>query len=293
MFKKFIDGLVFGTGFGIALTFIWIVTVYWVLPIVIEQQSLNMELGSHDSHTTNSAPEIKDNDSSRFLGTTGIHSGDFEKEGILSGGNGEIVGTVLANGKPVDGLKLRLALNGSVYSQWAITDTSGKYNISVPTGNYRIDGYTLDYSSANKVLAGKIDTRNVSFRSEEFKVSSSNKGQGLNLKFVDPVIKKVGQNEFSLKDRITLHWNEYPEAKKYELEISEKKNFDSWESKYLFGWSDKPKVTSNQFEIDPEKITLKPGYFYSYQVWALDNEGKILSRSGMRMEGYDFKVLNE
>ena len=113
MFKKFIDGLVFGAGFGLAFIVLWIVAIYFLLPTLAKNSIQTINSGP--STEVNTVPSIQP--PSKYLGSTNISSSGFSRSGVLAGGPGEITGNAEANGNPVEGLKLRLALNWSVYSQ--------------------------------------------------------------------------------------------------------------------------------------------------------------------------------
>src|SRR5262249_22940835 len=132
-------------------------------------------------------PELKE----RFLGVLGTYSGKFDRKAVLAAGPGTIAGTVKVDGKPAQGLRLRLVLNEGVMSQWADNDAPGRYVIPVPYGKYRIDGYELGYDTAGAVLAGKNDSPlNHRFhRGEPFIVAEGKPGPGLDLAYVAPVVK--------------------------------------------------------------------------------------------------------
>jgi len=128
MIKKLLNGLVFGTGFGTGFG------IAVVIVIVIYFQFFFEPMKEDKISVTNSVVNIPPSieDSKRFLGSPAIFSGDFDnKDGVLSSGPGKIVGKVTKNGDPVPGLRLRLALNNSIMSQWAITDNEGMYEVSV------------------------------------------------------------------------------------------------------------------------------------------------------------------
>ena len=99
--------------------------------------------------TVDVAPPVVEQE--RFYGTHGSFAGEFSpaaRHTVLAAGAGRIVGSVTSGGKPLQGLRLRLALNSAVMSQWATTDADGRYEVALPYGKYRIDGYELDSSSA-------------------------------------------------------------------------------------------------------------------------------------------------
>ncbi len=106
MFKRFIDGMVFGAGFSAAFVVVWTVAIYYILPGVIEKRIHSATSGGiHEAgHEIRTVPAINLPD--KFLDTTSVTSGDFKRGGgVLAGGNGRIIGGASANGKPVSGLK--------------------------------------------------------------------------------------------------------------------------------------------------------------------------------------------
>jgi hypothetical protein len=65
-------------------------------------------------------------------------------------------------------------------SQWATTGADGRYEIALPYGKYRIDGYELDSSVAQAVLASKTDGARQGFHHLDVTVVEEGKpGQGL------------------------------------------------------------------------------------------------------------------
>ena len=115
-----------------------------------------ISLPTRSEKVVTAAPPIVDVE--RFHGSTGVFMGEFPVDGrhaVLAAGPARLVGTVTSSGKPVEGLRVRLALNGAVMSQWATSGADGKYQVALPAGTYRIDGYELDSQSAHRVLRGK------------------------------------------------------------------------------------------------------------------------------------------
>jgi len=101
MLKKFIDGLIFGTGFGIAFVAILLASVFFMLPTVAKKSFKSMATNSQDTIVNVPAIEAPQN---RYLGSTNITSSGFTRKGILNSGNGKIIGSAKANGKPIKGL---------------------------------------------------------------------------------------------------------------------------------------------------------------------------------------------
>ncbi len=286
MIKRFFDGVIFGAGFALSLVAIWIVGLYFIAPKIL---SARFEQQETPVKSITSAPRLPSK--KRFLGSPAIHAGDFamDRSSVLADGPGAIKGKISLNGKPLEGLKLRLALNGSVMSQWAVSNSTGEYTIKVPYGLYRIDGYELDYAVANILLAGKINHPQTAHSSPAQEVDSKNQGYGLNLSFVDPVIKKT-KRKYSSSDKIMLSWDPYPNAAQYSVQLFEKKDPNVWNRKPIFPCDQPPIVSDPRMDLSAMNIKLNPGYFYTFHVVAKNNDGKPLSESPDEYNGYDFLV---
>lgn len=283
MFKKFISGILFGAGFIVGAIIIGNTYAYfnfnestWVPP---------------SENTTDQVPSItKPN---RYLGSSAIHSGDFTRSGnpaTLTEGPGEITGMVMANEAPVNGLRLRLLLNGSVKSKWAVSDQSGKYSVSVPFGKYRIDGFDLDSESANVVLKNKINSPIMDHSTGEFSVSEGNPaGQGLTFKFTDPVIKTTKNMEFSMNEPVIVEWEDFPNANAYFLRIKEKDEANGYDWNTVFD----RRVTNTSFDMQQNEVKLKAGKYYQYSVTALVDGIGGVSKSVERYNGFDFQVIDK
>lgn len=288
MLKRLVDGLIFGTGFGIAFAIIWIVAINFLLPNVAEN---TFKYKSSNSITeTTTVPRIELPRS--FLGSTNITSSGFTRGGVLASGDGKIIGSAKVNGEPVNGLKLRLALNGSVYSQWVTTDHEGQYVISVPYGDYIIEGFELDYTTANKYLPNKINHPQSPHSSTKFTVSSSSNGRGLNFRFIDPVIKTIKSNKFKKNEEIILEWEQYPGALTYSVQIYEKSDPYAWSNDTLFKWSDKPELLEPRINLNDYDIILTPGKFYTIEVSARNESNGSISESARTHSGYDFEITD-
>ena len=229
----------------------------------------------------------------RFLGTSRLVLGDFSDEDnvVLAAGPGRILGTVQADGLPVEGLKLRLALNGSVMSQWTTSGRNGRYEIPVPYAAYRIDGYELDRVSANDVLVGTIRHPQTALARPRFRVDAESPGQGLDLRFVEPVILDMQKTRFSADEEIVIHWQAYPGAHDYSVEIYERPAAPSQgKIQSLFAGSDRPVAGEPHLNLADHGIELKPGHEYSVALEARGQGQEVISRSAPSF-GYDFQVI--
>lgn len=291
MFKKFINGLVFGTGFGIAFVIVGIIGFMYILPTTLNSKHLKHTIDSNDK-TIYLVPPIES--PKKYLGSTNTYSGevlDFNT-GMLASGPGKIIGKAVVNGTPLNGLKLRLALNGKIYSQWSTTDKQGKYEIAVPYGRYKLTGYELDRNIVNKVLPNKINHPQNHYSSSIFDVASKSDGRGMTFKFVDPVIKTISKIKYKSTDDVILTWNEYPGATQYTVQIYEKSEPHAWNSKGIFEWSDRARVFDPLMNIKEHGITLKSGHYYSVEIYAKNDQNKTLSKTVRESMEYDFEVID-
>jgi hypothetical protein len=287
MFKKFIDGLIFGAGFGVAVLTIFLFSIYFILPTVAEKAFNSLETGNQNPIETVPVIEAP----KRYLGSTNITSSGFMRKGILAIGDGKITGSATANGKPLKGLKLRLALNGSVYSSWATTDLTGKYIVKVPYGEYIIEGFEIDKTKADELLPNMILHPQNPHSSNQFVVNSSLNGRGLNFKFVNPITKKFEKNKFKIDDVIILEWNDYPNAANYFVQIYEKSDPYSWDSVHMFEWSERPELKEPRINLKEYDVKLKPESFYTLYISARDKNNNIISESPRNHSGYDFEII--
>lgn len=290
MLRRLLNGMIFGAGFGIAFISIWFLAFYWFVPLFYNHSYSSSDIKNNDKEIS-SVPPV--NSGKQFLGSTGYYSGNFleNKTGVLTSGPGTINGKVSVNNQPLEGLKIRLALNSSVLSQWAISDTKGDYKISVPYGKYIIDGYELDHEIVHSVLSGKIAHPGNPLRSNEFSVSENSYGSGLALAFVDPVIKTLAKTKYSSSEDILLEWLPYPGASKYSIQVYEKTNPAKWSNETLFKWLDKPVVSETAINLKTTGAHLKTNHYYVLMIYALDNEDNILSQTTDIHDGYDFEVV--
>jgi len=292
MFKRLIEGFVFGTGFAIAFAIIYTIWITWALPKYLNDIKTETVSSITTDGEVSTPPELKNKH--KFLGSPAIYAGDFmnQRSKLLSAGDGVISGVIRANRKPVEGVRLRLALNDSVLSQWGITGADGRYEIPVPYGKYRIDGYELDMRSANKHLAGKIDHPGNPHLGAKFVVAKGKTGEGLSLDYVDPIIKEGPSGEVSLAEEIVASWKPYPGAARYVIQIYENDKPHGFVGQnQIYKWSERPTVEEPMLNLTKQGVPLKAGYYYTLQVRAEDKNGKIISETARLYAEKDFKVI--
>jgi hypothetical protein len=231
----------------------------------------------------------------RFLGVSGTYSGDFahDRNRVLAGGPGTIAGTARVDGKPARGLRLRLALNGSVMSQWTEVDAEGRYAVSVPYGEYRIDGYELHSSTTNTVLAGKTDApaNRGNTRGDTFTVAENRPGPGLDLDYVDPVVKIGPRGAVSASKPVVLEWRAYPRATAYRVQVTEQPDERDYAHQVrLFDWRGAPVVTGTSLDLGQQGVKLKKDHVYTVDIEALDASRRVLADSSRAGARPDFRV---
>lgn len=287
MWKKFLGGVVFGTGFAIA--FVIVLNVALVRFIDRGPISMYSESGSELTE----APAIRDQEA--FLGSQGTYDSRFsmDQTETLAAGDGSIVGQIESNGVGVEGVRLRLALNGTVKSAWATTDTNGVYTIRVPFGEYRIDGYELDFQSANAALPGKIDHPRNAYASEVFEVTDERSGEGLRLRYTDPIRKLSPHGDVKLSDGVVVTWAPYPGTSSYSVQVYESDQSRGFiGNNTLFTFADKPRVTEPSIDLLAHGAALQPGRYYLVEICAYDAQGQAISATTPQLEGRDFRVVD-
>lgn len=293
MLRKLLQGLAFGSGFGLAFVAICTLWITWFLPRQLDSTVTDFDAGwglPSDENIVTTPPPVLLRDA--FLGSTAIHAGGFEPEGVLAGGDGAIKGRVTVDGRAIEGVRLRLAVNGSVMSQWAMTNADGVYSVAVPFGEYRLDGYELDHTVADNVLAGKISHPTNPHKGPSFRVEPNRAGEGLTLDFIDPIVKKCPRGEVSLSDEIIATWEPVPGAATYTVQLYESEHpqgIGGLES--IFDLSRKPVVSAPRINLKARGAALRAGYHYSVEILASDKRREVVSATAPAFLEMDFKVV--
>jgi hypothetical protein len=279
---------------GIGGIVIFVVAVIGFMSYKLSTPGARIDIPSFPGERTVSKPppiaEVE-----RFVGSHAIYSGDFpsDRKTVLEAGAGRVGARITYAGKPIEGLRLRLAVNGSVMTQWGTSGADGRYEVAVPYAQYRIDGYELDSASANKTLRGLIDNPQNAHASETMTVAEGRPGRGLDLDFVDPVKKKGPAGDVSLAKPVVISWEPYPRATSYRLQLIEQKNpRDYMSQKRLFEWNQRPRIVGTSIDLSPQGIALQKGYYYSIEIDALEGEHRQISHTGSRNGRPDFFVVD-
>jgi len=295
--KRFYNGLIFGVGVGVAMAVVLTTYFWFILPKALDIAMKETVLDSPAPVTgeiVKTPPEIEKKE--RFLGSKNITSGDYRWERkTLAEGPGKIVGKAMWYEKPVEGLKLRLALNGSAMSAWATTKNDGSYTIDVPYGTYEINGFRFDDASADRALAGKIHHPRRETSSGVFEVSETETGRGLEFSFLDPITKYLPKKQYSLSDEIVLKWSAHPDAYEYDVQLFEKSDDHYMTAiRSVFNWETMPKTQSNTLNLEKYKNDyLKPNHFYLFEVTAYDQDRRIVSQTVDYFSRVDFEIIEQ
>jgi hypothetical protein len=285
--------LMLGSAFGGVVMFVVAVYGYFYWQHSRLEQGGVVHFPPRSEKTVAAAPPIVERE--RFYGTHATLAGEFPpaaRQTVLATGAGKIVGSATSGGKPLQGLRLRLALNGAVMSQWATTGADGRYEVALPYGTYRIDGYELDSSVADAVLAGKTDGPRQGFYYSVMVVEEGKPGQGLDFAYVDPVRKLGPSGDIKLAQLLIVSWQPYPGAAAYRLQLTEHKHPGDYEGqRRMFEWRERPIVSGTSANLSEYKIALKKGYYYRIEIEALGERNLVLSQSPRHHDKADFRVV--
>lgn len=294
MFKQFLKGLVFGAGFSVAVIVVY--TIWCSLGLrtqVFGRDGFVFDDSKDGGQKVLIPPALVEKP--KYLGSSGFYFGEFEHSSskVLASGEGEIVGSISVDDVPKEGVRVRLALNGTVYSEWAKSGVDGRYTVRVPYGEYRIDGYELERESANKYLAGKIAHPRMPRGGGPFSVGKNKSGIGLNLDFVDPVEFTEPTGEVSLSEEIVAKWEPYPGASSYVVQVYEREDAHGLSfSGVLFDWNELPEVTEPFMDLKEKQVALKAGSFYTLLIRAKDERGRTISETPTTFHERGFKVTD-
>ncbi|GAA4358435.1 hypothetical protein [Kangiella marina] len=295
MYKKFFEGLLFGAGFTISMLLIW--TLYTHYQIERTIRSVNQQL--EDNINSRSEVDISNNryiqrveDNDRFFGSSARYVYPFDSDEAgdtsLPEGPGVLKGLVTTDGEGVSGVRIRLALNQFEYSPWAETSSEGVYEVKLPYGNYNINGYQLGRGNTHRVLSGAINKPGNFFNSKVVQVEKGKPERGLDLAFVSTVKKVLKRKEFERSQDVILEWDKYPGAERYSIEILKNKRQNKIEFEKVLPTHDLDRNITNISLTDLD-LNLEPGY-YVYNIKAFDASGQLISTSGQKYLGFDFRI---
>ena len=285
MSRKLLRRLVIGASFAAALLLLLGIGSRFTSPVVITQMQIQM---SPDFPVF-----VLRWPGDPFLGPAGVSSLEFASEGFreLMAGPGRIAGVAAVNGTPVTGLMLRLYLDPNLMSPWITTDSNGQYQIEVPYGEYKIEGFELDMDSANANLPGKILHPQNAYSSEVFDVSEAVPGRGLNLSFVDAIDLEIPKKNFSSDEEIIISWKSYPGANEYAVVLYDLSDTEYPSRGNRVEWSKLPLSLEPTINLT-EYYSLEEGQDYAVYVAALNKEGRLISYSESRDRDFDFQIVD-
>ena len=281
MLKRFFEGLALGVGCLIVISFF---------------TSLYNIDSSITQHTKQAPDKVIEPTSPKpikepYYGPEAIYRDRFDLNNAkqLSEGTAKYTGTVTTHDQPIVGLRLRLALNGYLKSQWAITDEKGHYHISIPAGEYYVNGHELDTEVANDLLSGFIALSKKQWFGSLFTVEKNKTFTGPTLYFAKPIVKQTGNKAFKLTDDITVSWHKYPNATNYNVQLFEVAANDKYTIIPLF----KTNIETNETSLDIKKHTdkLKEGFNYHFQINAFNQNAEQISKTHLDHHKFDFTII--
>lgn len=298
--RRILEGIAFGFGFSAVGLFLYTVWWIWLLPGVLntysdkylEDAGIVREVRpSANREVTQEVPPIRDG----FLGSNAIYSSEFDHENfkILGDGPGELTGRVLSNGSPVEGLRLRFGLNGSLMTPWLVTDVDGLYTASVPYGDYRVDAYEIGSRSAASVLAGKLTVRDFGITEHRLSVAAEEPGVGPTLRFADPIVKTAPSGEIASGEAVVLRWDPYPGSASYRVELfSIGTPYEFRTVKRIAGYRHGlPAVSEPMLDLSANGVSLEPGH-YRFSVMAIDDDRVTISITDEEWAQPDFAIVD-
>jgi hypothetical protein len=200
---------------------------------------------------------------------------------------------VIAQGKPLAGLRLRLPLNGAVWSQWAVSDEQGRYRIPVPPGEYRIDGFELDYTVANRLLPGLTMSPDCSPADIVTRaITGGAPAEGPAFEFVPVVRKRTRGHDVATGESAVISWEPYPGAARYRVDVMAQR---AGQRVGPVEFLTKPggfEVGDTSLDLAAVGPALKPGYAYSASIDALDANGRTISTTPVARDIPDIRVRN-
>jgi len=224
---------------------------------------------------------------------------DFHRN-QLPPGTGRIEGLVRLNGKGVAGVKVHLFLTNNALTQWDISDTDGKYTISIPPGAYGFEGWGIDQASLEAALPGKILARTDQDHRDipVLVVKTDTPTTGPIFDFADPIVrvKPLGGVDVARND--VLEWKACPGASRYVLSFRKYgtefpkggEGTRRWDSPFIaptFRFVPEAETTATTAPFLPFGILSKK--YYSWSIAAYDAAGNCLSQS-LGTDQPDFKV---
>ena len=303
MMKTFFKGLLFGAGFAISFVVIQSAWFYWVIPagldrldsgaLVMDEDGNWVPADESEVEGFRTAPATRSFPRTGSI-PSGSHDGRFDAAAAeeLEEGPGRLEGRVLARGEPVTGLRLRLALNGDKWSSWTRTNDDGVYRVSLPLGEYRVDGYRFDNRQFMDALIGTIRSPAMEFSDEFESVGLDVAGVGPDLVFVDPVRKLPMPDLLTADEPMVLAWEPYAGAAGYRVVFWESESDDP--DSYMMGMQDCGEgVRVEQPFVDLGQVDLpfRADRHYAYTVYALDAEDSAISRSETEHPRKTFRIL--
>ncbi len=229
-----------------------------------------------------------------FPGASGVALAgfDFGSKKELGDGAAKVIGSVMADGLPVRGFKLRLRFAPDIYTKWLTTDASGHYSANISAGRYEYVGYEIKPPAASELLKGKIMTSPPLERTP-IDARDGKVVQAIDYGFADPIqtTGSIGRDLIKVED-IEFRWHPVKGAAYYKIAVYSHGNGGPVEIKPVTRGYDGPwvKVDGNAVKPGDIGLKLKPREFYSWSVRAYSEDHKVLGRTIDEYTSREFKV---
>lgn len=244
---------------------------------------------SIEDKTISTPPPIEKNKpQKKYLGILGVTSGQFDWKNAkkLTPGKGEILGHILKDGAPCEGVELKILLNGNTSTEYGKSNAEGQYLIKVPYGEYRIDGWQLKFDSVDEILDGKILEPLSSYNFQNIVISTNNPANGPSLNFIDPIKIIQPKGIINYSENIKIQWSKVKSAKKYRIQIVDRgANLHGSDYIPLFETNnDRPITITNEVSLKDIGVELSKGHYYTVMVEALNDINERITESPHKRE---------
>ena len=299
--QSFFKGLLFGAGFTLAFVVITTAWSLWVMPKAMDRMFNQSFVVDDDGKMM---PLDEAGDDQRLFRSPGMamhgqtspagsYQGRFDVDAAtaLEPGPGQIVGRATVRGEPAAGLRFRLALNGDRFSDWATVQGDGSYQVMVPYGEYRIDGYDLDPGQFYRALMGTVLSPATEFVDEVFSVTADVTGTGPELMFVEPVRQLPTSGTLSLDEKAILAWEPHPGAASYRLRFWEGESDEAGSMMGMQECGEELRVQAPFVDLREVDLVFREDRYYALTVYAHDDQDRPVSRSPMGHPRELFRVV--
>ena len=225
-------------------------------------------------------------------------------------GEGALRGKITFEGKPAEGVKLSVVLNGKYNAKDIVTDEAGIFSLNLPPGEWTVnaiqteawsnnprgdDSYSIYYGGEAKLTSEEYNPYNY-FKNKGYPVRIKKDSDKIHidltiskdLELIWPDPKR--QQQKAITDDV-IAWKEYPDATQYYLEISKitregrTTRFQKVTSRHL------AKSTSLPLsDLKHVKTQAKEDLEYGATIYAFDKNGKLIAEFSEIFTGGTFTL---